>query len=385
MVEMPPLDPPELGLMLTPRRELVSTDVAIGGMTVEDGFDPAWPNFHGHEITGWSWFPVHPTRYVYLDRRAIVFRPRANSMTTTLYQWDLRWKQDPGLAEPLRVGWLEPDASHVLHRADGSQEPLAGRDTRQMHTTWHPGEHLVSWTDGRRPALFINRGVPVELTRDDENEGRLALEIAPAHLPTTDTVATIRMVGVGGTYDDRDPDTVDRMRHAMGLAGEPDYQVDVEAGRVVSRELLLELDANRRGVACRIPRAELPMALPVLVQNVNANWPVFLVDRDQRRWRPLGVLAAAAYATVDTGAQDWSLFIGHPVHASDARVVLSLAQTAPDRWMLEVHNPTPDPVTVAVEPSPWFDLLDWAGATYELGAGASVFEPVAGATAHRAE
>ena len=153
---------------------------------------------------------------------------------------------------------------------------------------------------------------------------------------------------------------------------------------MISDDLLLSIDGQQRGTAFRIPQVELPMALPVLVRNLNENWPAFLVDRDRRRWRPVGVLDRTAYATVDTNRQGWTLFIGHPVTASHADVVLSLAQISPDEWRLEVHNPTDRDLDVTVQPSPWFDLIDWAGATYDLRAGASVFETLRSAPQHNA-
>jgi hypothetical protein len=164
----------------------------------------------------------------------------------------------------------------------------------------------------------------------------------------------------------------------MGLAGEPGYAVELERGRVVSTALVLRLEAEGAGVAGLIPRAELPMALPVVLEGLNPNWPTVLVDRASGRWRPLGMLGATAYATVDTEAQDWNLYVGHPVTASRPEVVLSLTQIAPEEWMLEAHNPTDEAVEVTVQPAEGCGLLDWAGASWRLAAGTSRMERVRG-------
>jgi len=61
--------------MTTPQRDLVSTDVGIGRMILQDGFDLTWPNFAGETYVGWSFYPVHPTRYARVERTGIIFRP----------------------------------------------------------------------------------------------------------------------------------------------------------------------------------------------------------------------------------------------------------------------------------------------------------------------
>ncbi|HEY3417056.1 MAG TPA: hypothetical protein VGM23_09255, partial [Armatimonadota bacterium] len=380
-VKMPPtLDPPEYGLVNFPLREMISSDVAIGGMYVRDGFDYHWPYFFGQEVTGWSFFPVHPTRYLWLRRRGIAFRPRARALTTMLYHWDVRFKQDPKLSEPLWFGWLDQQGTHIFHRQDGTAIAL----TEETETIrWRKGEYLVSWLDGRRPAIFINDGVDMEIARDTplapgqfdptmSNAGQFVLRLPVECLPTADQTTRVQFIGIGGNHAHTDPNIGEVTRQVMGLSGEPAYRIEMDAGALLSRELFLRLD-GRDGVACRIPKADLPMALPVLVEGLNENWPVFLVDRAVSRWRPLGVLEGTAYATIDTLAQDWDLFIGHPVTATAQEVFLSLAQISPTEWALEAHNPTEQALTVALTPSPAFDLLDWTGETVTLEAGTSVF------------
>ncbi|MHB9023368.1 MAG: hypothetical protein ACYC7E_04225 [Armatimonadota bacterium] len=387
MTQMPELNPSELGLMLTPRQELISTDVAICGFTVDVGYDPDWPYFFGKDYVGWRFFPTQPTRYVHLERRAIAFRPRPHGLTTLVYEHHLSFKQDPALVEPLRVGWLDGEVRHVLHRLDGTQVELPGLDETKLRLPWRHGEYLVSWKGDRCPAIFINDGADLELVRDttsdpeklrrtDIQRGKLTLRLPVDELPQNGKATCLRFIGIGGTYETDNPAIVETMRKAMGLAGEPSYSIEVESGVVLSRELFLRLDGQGAGVACRIPRADLPMALPVLVEGLNENWPVFLVDRAANRWRPLGMLDGIAYATVDTMKQDWELFIGHPLTASAAEVIISLTQISPTEWALEAHNPTDDLLTVTLIPSPYCRLLEWDGETVALPAGASAFRTI---------
>jgi len=182
----------------------------------------------------------------------------------------------------------------------------------------------------------------------------------------------IQFLGIGGTYRHTDPDIAEKDLAAMGFTGRPGYSVDMESGEVISQKILLTLDAQQSGVAFRIPRTELPMALPIVVRNLNPNWPVFLTDRAAKRWRPLGVTDdGTAYATLDTNAQGWEVFIGHPITASDADIVLNLAQIAEEEWRLEVHNPKDDRVGVRLELSPFFALAEISSSTIAVEPGES--------------
>jgi hypothetical protein len=135
----------------------------------------------------------------------------------------------------------------------------------------------------------------------------------------------------------------------------------------------MTLDGAGEGVAFEIPQAPLPMALPVRVKSLNENCPVFLVDRDNARWRPLGVLDGTAYATLDTDSRSWRVFIGHPFVAAHAALVMQLAQIAPDAWMLEVHNPTSMRVESTIRRSRGFELACWTDQEVELPPGTSLF------------
>ena len=385
---MPQLDPPEYVFMTTPGRELISTDVGIGRLILKDGFDQAWPNFAGETHVGWSMFPVHETRYVRAERLGMVFRPRPRSLTTVVYHWDISLKQPVAFTEPLQVGFLDAGATHVLHQADGCRMEMAGRGEEPLDLIWEPGEYLISWTQGRRPAIFFNDSLPLRLRRATEDAsgpltlgcgpGQVALYLEDTYLPTMEHPVRIKLLGIGGTHDDRDPEIGEIALKAMGVLGAPAYEVEMAAGRLDGTRLLMSLDAEGIGVACRIPQVDLPMAIPIVISGLNPNWPTFLVDRETSRWRPLGMRGDEAYATLDTQPQDWSLYLGHPVTASDQRAVLSLTQISPDEWVLEAHNPTDEAMNLVVQPAPYAGLLDWEGATWRLEPGTSRLETLRG-------
>jgi hypothetical protein len=360
-VKPPVLDPPELGLMVDSGPEMISPDVAICDFLCDYGYDPKAPYFYGGE-EGFGLYGMYPSRYLHIWRRAWTWRPRPHSLTTVVYQYDVRLKRPMPLDAPLYMGWFDR-ADSVLHRADGSRLPLDS----DMTVDWLPGDAVVSWSGNARPAIFLNDGVPLCLTRAG---GDLSIGLVPEHLPGPGAVTTVRLIGMGGTYAHTDPAIVEQVRDAMGLRGEPAYTVELAQGTLLSRRLFLDLAAEDGGAVLRLPRADLPMALPVQVRGLNDNWPAVLYDRAARRWRPLGQLDGVAYAALDTSA-DLDLFLGHPVLASHPDIVLSLVQISADAWTLEVHNPTGVAIETTVLPSPHFALLAWDGARLRLKPGVS--------------
>ncbi|OPZ88241.1 MAG: hypothetical protein BWY76_00056 [bacterium ADurb.Bin429] len=190
-------------------------------------------------------------------------------------------------------------------------------------------------------------------------------------LPTPNAATTLRILALGGTYAHTDEGILEEARAAMGFDGPVAYTVEMETGAVLDTRLVLALDGSDGGAAFAIPAIALPSALPITAANLNPNWPAVLLDRDAQRWRPLGMLDGTAYATLDTEAHDWRVFIGHPVVATNPNVVLSLTQISDSALALEIHNPTGTTIETTVSPSLYFDLLDWGGMTLALAPGSS--------------
>lgn len=373
-IGMPPLDPPELGLMVDPLQEMISTDAAITGFTVEEGYDLTDPYFVVQNNTGFGLYGAYPTRYVSLKRRAIVFRPTPHALTAMVFQHDLRWKRDPHLAAPLQVGWLDAGPQYVVYKADGTRIDLQG-EWASDYIEWRHDETLAGWVNGAQPSFFINDGAHLLIGRNPGSSGGLYVYLPVAELPTPNAAATLRVIAMGGTRSHTDEGILNETRAALGFNGSTGYTVAMEAGAVLGTRFTLALDGRDTGAAFTIPQVALPAGLPVTVAHLNPNWSAVLHDRTARRWRPLGMLDGTAYATLDTAAQDWHVYLGHPVIADNPHVVISLAQIADDRWALEVHNPTGVRIDTPVAPSPFFDLLDWDGARVTLDAGTStVFE-----------
>jgi hypothetical protein len=336
---------------------MISTDVAICGFEVSHGADRQWPGFFGHERTGWSLFPTEPTRYVEVHRRAIVFRPRPGSLTTTIYQHDLRLKRPLPAGHAMPVGWLDEQSQHMLQTPQSGPRELASILAEQGEVEWRPGDAVIAWTNNTRPAIFLNDGAPVTLRHLNGKSGRIALALAPQHQPGPGASQRLRFVGMGGTAHHRDPEIWTQVAATMGWRGKPRYHATVSQGSVISQRLLFDVQSEDGGVQLHLPRVELPTALPLRVHGLNPRWPAVLFDRSARRWRPLGMLEGVAYAVLDTLACDWSIYVGHPVLADDQDLVLALAQVSARQCVLEVHNPTTRTIHGSVRAAPGFELL----------------------------
>jgi hypothetical protein len=376
--EWPNLDPRERGLMVNPVSRMISADATVCDFVCDHGYDREAPYFFGTDNTGFGLFGAYPTRYIEVQRRYEVFRPKPGAMTALRLRHQIRLKNAwPKSAGSLPYGWLDNGPVHVLHRLDGSRLELAGRagaDAGSVTVPWLRGEALVSWTDGRRPAVFINDGVDLSLVRAADGRS-LAIHISDGTLPAPGGAIVVQVIGSGGSWDYVDPNIAAHMMKAMGFTGAPDYRLSLERGICRSQRLFLELELAENGeVSFSIDRANLPMAIPVLAHGVNVNWPVFLLDRTARRCRPLGVCESTAYATIDVEGAAASVVIGHPITADRPGVVLGLVRIAADRWVMEAHNPGEAGVHVRVTRSPWFDLLRWDGAEFDLAPGESQTE-----------
>ncbi|MCL1856720.1 MAG: hypothetical protein FWF84_03645, partial [Kiritimatiellaeota bacterium] len=233
------LDPPEKTLMVNTGQEMVSPDVAIGGFVSNIGLDPNEPYFFGTDNTGFGLYALYPTRYVDVKRRAVSWRPVPHLFTTRLNRYDIRFKEQPTLSEPVFMGWVDWNEMELV-RVDGTRERLkveAGKAEGEA-VAWRKGDALIGWADGARPAIFINDGVELLVARENGSSRPLAVRVPVEALPKNkDDVTRVQVIGFGGTRQHTHAtDVVATLRHAMGLEGKPAYDVTLTQGKIRSQQ-----------------------------------------------------------------------------------------------------------------------------------------------------
>jgi hypothetical protein len=145
----------------------------------------------------------------------------------------------------------------------------------------------------------------------------------------------------------------ERFQHQFGLdGGTAGYQLDLQAGKVVSQRYVLSIDGSADGCFRGKLSGELLARLPIAVTNLNDKWSTYFYDGAPDRIRPLGMLESTAWATVIVAGRD--VFAGHPVTADNAELAIQSTQAGPDTWSVEIHNPTDKAIDATVSLNPFF-------------------------------
>ncbi len=160
--------------------------------------------------------------------------------------------------------------------------------------------------------------------------------------------------------------------HNLGVAGgKPGYLFTVTQGKVVSTRYELVFDAVQGGVELNLPQCDLPQNLPIVVRGVSDRLPCGIWESKGTSMREIGVYQGAAYATVDTRAQDSELYVGNLLQCSSPDLRVSMVPTVAG-YLMEVHNPTEMAVKAVVSGNPSFPPLRGWKAEVTVPAGSSV-------------
>jgi hypothetical protein len=140
----------------------------------------------------------------------------------------------------------------------------------------------------------------------------------------------------------------------------------------------MELQADRGGATVELGKYALPHNLPLRVHGLAAGDPAVSYDLDTRQARLLPVYEGTVTTSTDLSARAKRLYVGLALSCGDPRVRLSLVPNGTD-WLLEVHNPGTQPVTVRVAGVPGFAPLAAVNLTLTVPAGSSVKQPLTSA------
>ena len=250
------------------------------------------------------------------------------------------------------AAWGNPK-KYTIVRRDGTLESGPSADEKQG-TAWRgtlkPGDsfYLPEWGEGFY-AVAGDLGVAVECVPTKKWfrlwTGRSDL----TQLAAGETVQSRILIAKMPRNEEPGLRAWQEFARQYGLTGEPAYTPEVTQGKLLSTRYALELQADGAGAAVRIPQANLPQRLPIIVRGLNPNWTVARVDLQRRQWFPLGVWNGATYTTVAPADGNQDLFIGNLLTCGNPELFLTLLPANADgKVYADVHNPTDNEITTEV-------------------------------------
>lgn len=351
-----------------PQPVIASPDVFIGGGTL---------NKIETDLTGgegaWEFFgPVKDNEWIEGGGMHTVFHPQIDGLRAGWYELRTKTRKVMPLGQAklaVTFTWLPftelRDGEGKIYTVDSKDIPPVG--------SFGKGAYVLQPDDG---------GVTAVVSLDDnlryEIVGktiRLGLQVKGTELPLG-TELNMRLGYLGGAQSR----TIADLRRYLSLMSAPLPGVKITSGKLTLMDgLSMHLDAARTAVEMKIAPLNLGGRLPVVIENAQPNWDVWLLDRSQQQpnWRQLPKVGATAYASLPSDvAQD--LFIGHPVVADHDEVQISICNLLPGKWLVTLHNPTDKEIKTTVHNQPNWPAFTLSAKEYTLAAGSSVDIEVAG-------
>ena len=346
-----------------PERVVASSDALVADTVLDGVFAPdRRPVIHVWH----SLFPVFDSQYADTRARNTIFIPKLDGVIP--YQWE----QSLTLREPVPSA-----AGRPIVRFGGVRFSTLGRETAAfVDGAWTKG--IVNGRFSMKPGDFLVVKNPkfgslavYPLAPLDYVQGSLTVPGDGSTYPAGTTFGC-RLVAMGFHKFTSDPFAAARAAaNAYGIGGrEPAYRVKLTAGRGQPNGVCFDAVAKDGALAGRFEDlAKLPGTLGLRLAGLNDNWAAVVSSKTGVRLVP--VEKGVAYAALRDEESDCDLFVGHPVKASDPKLVLSLTRKGDAPWTLEVHNPTAKPVKAKLTTDPAFAAFRLAE-DVEIAPGASV-------------
>ncbi|MGD0090096.1 MAG: hypothetical protein ABSE73_09260 [Planctomycetota bacterium] len=270
----------------------------------------------------------------------------------------------------------------------GTYEDTAKSSRRTLTVPFGPGTCAAALDSplGGTAVFPMSAGMEATLTLPTRESHNLAFALPAAVTPQKageEAEVAFLLVGIPRATERTKnlpaPTTeiVERFRSDFGMSGErPAYTVDCAAGSVSGQHYILDVDGKSGSCFSGTLKGDLISSLPIRVSSLNDRWSAYLLDRGQKKARPVGVFENKAWAVVCLKG-NLDVFVGHPVVCDKPELFIQVAQTGENAWAVEVHNPTDAAVRTTLKRNPHFDPLKdktFNEETIELPAGQSVFK-----------
>lgn len=364
-----------------PHRVVSSSEVLIGDRLL-DGVFPvqAQPVIHvWHTL-----YPVQPSAYLKTTARCSLYLPKVDGICAYLWEQNFVPQKDiPVQAESpftfglgvINGGPGQTDKSERVIFSNGQlleQVKLAGKP---MHTLpFKRGDYVAILHSLFGSLAVYSLSDDLVLWGDGVNY-QVGIKTAPgmfkANVPAE---ARLLLVGINRLVADP-AKLAAQVRTDYGLAGPPAYQVQADQGAVTGQEYLLTLSAAQahcfRGKVTGLDK--LAGNLGAKIEGLNSGWGAVVQMQDGTgKTRIIPVEEGIGYAVLRTEDEGKTVFIGHPLIAENAKLIISLSRSKDWKtWQVELHNPTEKAMRVKVSTNPavrGFKLDE----TLQIPAGSSV-------------
>jgi hypothetical protein len=346
----------------------IRADRVLHGMDVHIGSGSsagiyALEKMHGGNLTPWeSMGLINPSKLFDVTLTHASYNVRRGGLgTCELVDMTVTIKKD----QAVKHLWLARGGTPKAAR-DGEQVKIKPDDLRECWLRT-PGDY-VFWVDKGGSQAVFNLGTQPLVVRNG------ALELPVTTVKAGDTF-TIKLLVVGAPYTaGLDQQWIEDVRARMGLAAtKAAYTVKATQGTVLSQAYLLTADGQGKGFAATLtPDKPYPVAMPIVVTKLNQNWTAVYYEPATRNCRPLSMSSpGTAYVAYDLGNAARTIFIGHPFVCDKPDISLTVTQTGPAAFTIEVHNPTDTAHKVTIKPAAAFTLVTAAPQTLTVPAGSS--------------
>jgi len=346
-----------------PQWVLSSPDVLIGGGRPDNVIvdKDSWGN-------AWSWWsPVKPNEFIEGYGLHTAFAPYPEGLRAGWYEFRLTARKDLPLTEqpgnlPVRFTytvWTE------VRDGDGKTYRVTDEGLPQTQTgSFKKGAYVLVEEPGGPAGLVSMDDNLVYLLRGKEVQ--IGLKPGAAIAKGAAIACRIGYLGAPGGTD------LEVMRRYLALMG-GQLPVKVSRGRVTGDFIAARIDCGGADVDLQFEPLAIRGYLPIVLENVQKNWDVWLVDRTLRtpNWRQLPKTDDTAYAVLPCDTKK-DYFLGHPVVADNKDLVINLCNLLPGQWQVSLHNPTDKPIAAKVRSASKWPVFVLKEKQYTIPAGSSV-------------
>lgn len=173
-----------------------------------------------------------------------------------------------------------------------------------------------------------------------------------------------------GKFNEAGTEAFETFRRSAGIGSETAWRMEVIHGQLKNRQYELKIKAEDSFAEFRIRTEGLAFDLPVLVQNLNANWDAGVYDHERKTLNRIGIWNEQGCFQIFRQKADAHLTAGSLFTCSDPEIRLGVVRQGRS-ILLEVHNPGSEVRSVTVFPGIVRCLFEWKPMDLKISPGSS--------------